>query len=298
MANADGSTRFSGGGISWSFSPTAADLDGQPGLEVIWDNSAYDKDGFALWANPALPGFPAVADIDDDPEPEIIITTFDGIFIREHDGTLKWSGKPLDVQDPDAYVRPQALGDFDDDGKAELAMSTQSLFSVFDFMPDGEMVAAWSAPVLDDSGAAGGTAFDFNKDGKAEAMYADESQLFVFDGEDPSEPLLEWPRLSRTLFEYPVVADVDNDGAGEIVVVSNTCINQPCGEGSPTVQVIRDVQDRWAQPRRIWNQHAYHVTNVREDGTIPKEEVPSWTQLNTFRTNAHLESGGLCVPPE
>ena len=25
---------------------------------------------------------------------------------------------------------------------------------------------------------------------------------------------------------------------------------------------IRDVQDRWIQPRRIWNQHTYHVTNV------------------------------------
>jgi hypothetical protein len=45
--------------------------------------------------------------------------------------------------------------------------------------------------------------------------------------------------------------------------------------------------------RRIWNQHTYHVTNVREDGTIPQHEQPSWTRLNTFRTNAQINSTGV-----
>ena len=63
------------------------------------------------------------------------------------------------------------------------------------------------------------------------------------------------------------------------------------------MQIIRDKEDRWIQARRIWNQHTYHVTNVREDGTIPQFEPPSWKALNTFRTNAQIESGGLCEPP-
>ena len=42
----------------------------------------------------------------------------------------------------------------------------------------------------------------------------------------------------------PIVADIDNDGSAEIVVVSNQYINNPA---SPTVQVIRDIQDRWIQ---------------------------------------------------
>jgi hypothetical protein len=62
------------------------------------------------------------------------------------------------------------------------------------------------------------------------------------------------------------------------------------------VQVIRDVEERWIQARRIWNQHAYHVTNVREDGTIPQNAKKSWEQLNTFRTNAQIEGGGVCMP--
>ena len=89
------------------------------------------------------------------------------------------------------------------------------------------------------------------------------------------------------------IAVIDNDGSAEIVVVSNMYGNM----SSPTVQVIRDKEDRWIQARRIWNQHTYHVTNVREDGTIPQFEPPAWKSLNTFRTNAQIESGGLCEPP-
>jgi hypothetical protein len=102
------------------------------------------------------------------------------------------------------------------------------------------------------------------------------------------------PRTSGTLTEYPVVADIDNDGSAEIVVVSNAHPSVPTP--SPTVQVIKDKQDRWVQARRIWNQHTYHVTNVREDGTIPQFEKRSWMQLNTFRTNAQINGNGVCQP--
>jgi hypothetical protein len=113
----------------------------------------------------------------------------------------------------------------------------------------------------------------------------------VFD--ETGSPLMEVPRTSSTIVEYPVVADVDNDGSSEIVVVSN---KYHTDDPPPHVQVIRDVEDRWIQSRRIWNQHTYHVTNVNEDGTIPQFEQPSWELFNTFRTNAQIENGGACVP--
>ena len=41
--------------------------------------------------------------------------------------------------------------------------------------------------------------------------------------------------------------------------------------------------------RTIWNQHAYAVTNINEDGTVPKTSVwaKNWTEpnLNNFRQN-------------
>jgi hypothetical protein len=160
-------------------------------------------------------------------------------------------------------------------------------------MFEGDLTVNWIANVQDGSGWAAGTAFDFDGNGVAEAMYADEINLYVFDGN--GQPLLSVPRSAKTLAEYPVVADVDNDGSAEIVVVSDSGFQN--NQTAPTVQVIRDIEDRWIQPRRIWNQHTYHVTNVREDGKIPQFEKPSWQKLNTFRTNSQIEGGEICLPP-
>jgi hypothetical protein len=56
--------------------------------------------------------------------------------------------------------------------------------------------------------------------------------------------------------------------------------------------VIGDAMNRWVRTRRIWNQHAYHVTNVADDATIPKSELPSWAQpgLNDFRQNVQTHN--------
>lgn len=55
------------------------------------------------------------------------------------------------------------------------------------------------------------------------------------------------------------------------------------------IRVYEDANDQWVRSRSIWNQHAYAVTNVNEDGTIPKTSdwQKNWTQagLNNFRQN-------------
>jgi hypothetical protein len=152
---------------------------------------------------------------------------------------------------------------------------------------------AWSRAISDESGIASSTAFDLLGRGIADAVYGDEQHLWVYDGAKGSLEL-QGDRSSGTLIEYPVIADVDNDGSADIVVVSN-----PLGSGVYTnaIEVFQDAQKRWAPTRRIWNQHAYSVTNVREDGTIPAHMTPSWKFTNTFRMNAQIQPGGDCVPP-
>src|SRR6185312_15007558 len=49
----------------------------------------------------------------------------------------------------------------------------------------------------------------------------------------------------------------------------NTC-RAPHPHGVQGIRVYKDAQNRWVRSRMIWNQHAYAVTNVNEDGTIPK----------------------------
>ncbi len=216
----------------------------------------------------------------------MLLTNLDGISLIDHDGTIQYENiKPTGDS---LWMRPAAIHDFDGDGIAEYATSSDDHYAVY----EASGAILWSALVDDESGLAAGTAFDFLGDGKAEAMYADENTLWAFD--DNGAPHISVPRSSRTFIEYPVVADVDNDGSGEIVVVSELGYDNV--QTAPTVQVYRDADDRWIQPRRIWNQHTYHVTNVREDGTIPQFEPRHWERLNTFRTNAQIEGGSVCQP--
>jgi hypothetical protein len=263
---------------------TAADLDDDGFLELVSDGTAYHHDGSVHFETGITPSHPHVADIDLDGQPEIILSGLAGISIVEHDGTVTVA----DAAQAYAHYRPAAIHDMDGDDEPELAVGSINSFSVLetDFVPN------WTAEIVDLSGYAAGTGFDFLGDGTAEAMYADETTLYVLD--DVGAPLLTTARDSFTQWEYPVVVDVDNDGSAEIVVVSN----EGYAKGtSPPVQVIRDAQDRWMPARRIWNQHSYHITNVREDGTIPQQQPANWLTFNTFRTQAQIQpDGGLCKP--
>jgi hypothetical protein len=268
-----------------------ADLDDDGDLEIVLGQAAYHHDGTPLYvAENVEPGMFVVADIDDDGLPEVVHTNIDGINTFEHDGTITFLGaRPGGAgQGVSNWIRPGAVHDFDGDMVSEYAQGAGASLLVL----EGDMSIVWAAAVVDETGAAGATAFDFLGDGSPEAMYADEHSLFVYDGAGAA--LLQVPRSSGTGYEYPIVVDVDNDGSAEILVVSNE--GWMGAQTAPALQVIRDVDDRWIQARRIWNQHAYHVTNVREDGTIPPFEPPHWEQLNTFRTNAQIEGGRLCMP--
>lgn len=59
------------------------------------------------------------------------------------------------------------------------------------------------------------------------------------------------------------------------------------------VRVYSDVLDRWASSRTIWNQHAYSVTSIGEDGAVPRTSAweANWTVagLNNFRQNVQGE---------
>jgi hypothetical protein len=55
------------------------------------------------------------------------------------------------------------------------------------------------------------------------------------------------------------------------------------------IRVYKDKLDRWASSRSMWNQHAYSITNIGNDGKVPK--TSAWAQnykdpkLNNYRQN-------------
>ena len=257
------------GGNSMSF---AVDMDADGQLEVVAGNAVYELDGSALWANSEGNGIPAVADFDGDGLPEVVIVDGGAVTLMDTDGSRLWQ---TDLPGGGSGGAP-TIADFDGDGLPEVGVAGLGAYTMFD--TDGTVV--WSNPTEDDSSSRTGSAvFDFEGDGISEVVYADEHDLYIYSGPDGSILLDEAGHSSGTLFEYPLVADVDNDGSTEIVLASNDYAIS----GWQGITVIGDLHDSWAPARPVWNQFAYHITNVDSDTSIPSVQQDNWASWNNFR---------------
>jgi hypothetical protein len=66
---------------------------------------------------------------------------------------------------------------------------------------------------------------------------------------------------------------------------------------APTgISVIGDAQMSWRPGRKIWNQYAYSITNVADDGTIPAMPVPNWQVHNNYRSGDDSPPDGTAAP--
>ncbi len=258
-----------GGGYSMSF---AVDMDADGQLEVVAGNAVYEMDGSALWTNGESDGKPAVADFDGDGLPEVVTVTGGQVTLSDTDGSRLWQSELPGGGTGGAPT----VADFDGDGQPEVGVAGLGAYTMFD--TDGSQV--WSNPTEDDSSSqTGSSVFDFEGDGVSEVVYADEHDLYVYSGPDGSILLDAKDHASGTLMEYPLVADVDNDGSTEIIVVSNDYAIS----GWQGVTVIGDLNDSWAPARPVWNQFAYHITNVDSDAGIPSSQAENWLSWNNFR---------------
>ncbi|MFW5920942.1 MAG: CARDB domain-containing protein, partial [Polyangiales bacterium] len=224
--------------------------------------------------------------------------------------------------------------DFDGDGQVEFAAAGGDFYTVYDpdcdadpdtsppereggtcersdamaGLPEGIL---WAQPSQDrSSNATGSSVFDFNGDGRAEAVYSDECFTRVYDGRS-GEVIFSGSGSSGTGYELPVIADVDGDFATEIAVARTERSACPdfdpiFGDGdessfddSDGLVVLRDPEDRWAGSRAIWNQHAYSVTHVTDDGQVvrTRDWEQNWTVegLNNFRQNVQGDLGLLNI---
>ena len=289
---AEGSNSGYEGGIS---AVADIDLDGAP--EVVAGRRAYEADGTPKWTAPVLDGYPAIASFDADPQPEVVLVASGQVYLLDGmDGSVQWGPVALPGG---GRGGPPTVADFDGDGLAEIGVAGAASYSVYD--PHGPMDVLWSQPTQDlSSNATGSSVFDFEGDGAAEVVYADECYMRVYRGTD-GMVLLQIPSVSATIHEYPLVADVDGDGNSEIVITANDRTSgqrTQCLSADPTwdgarrgVFVYGDARDQWVRTRRIWNQHAYHVTNIEPDGVVPASETDNWSVpgLNNYRQNAQGE---------
>lgn len=287
ILNADGSPRGEGrygrgcpadGGFVKEGAQTAVvdlDLDGVE--EVVAGDAIYDPDGDDLWRGTDGDGGVSVANLDDDPEGEFVVVSWNEIRAHDTDGSILWG--PL--ANRTANIFPiAAIGDVDNDGAAEIVVAGGDELWVLN--NDGSLL--WTAPVHDMSGATGASLFDFDADGILEVVYIDEVQMVAYNGTDGVVKFQTNEHASATMYDYPVIADVDADGHAEIVVAHDMAY----GAG---LSVYGDVNDSWAPARKLWNQHAYSIVNVNDDLSIPTTAAPNFTVYNNYHAAQALPPG-------
>jgi hypothetical protein len=316
LNGADGTKLWKGTaglGTNSFFGPigSAADLDLDGQLEVFAGNSMYSAAGETLWSYDygsdgsgcnaqgyPCDGFNATGNFDDDDFGELAVIRRGVLYILEHSGELL--ARIVLPGDNCSYNEggPPTVADFDGDEFPEVGVAGADFYVVFDLeccaaLPQCTEVKAdapqcagpgirWQVPNFDcSSRVTGSSVFDFEGDGQAEVIYNDEQLFRIFRGTD-GEILFEEGNLSHTRLEYPLVADTDNDGNAEIVIVENG----KSGYDHIPIQIWGDAQNRWVPTRRIWNQHTYHITNITEVGLLPEGgEEPNWLVYNNYRQN-------------
>lgn len=303
-----------------------ADIDGDGIGDIVAGNTAIKSDGTPIFgpAPGTGDGFSAVADFGTfvpsgqdwsisrqrDGIPEIVLVSAGTVALLDSvTGSPIWTTSvipELFADHEDGQGGAPTVGDIDGVLDAngnydlEIGVAGGSEYIVFDGL-DGSI--RWTYTTQDfTSAATGSSLFDFNDDGKVEIVYADEANLHILGVPDDqsSNQLVERVDSiklgSGTAYEIPVIANVDDDPAAEIVVVSNSYLPGstlgPYGRG---VHVFGHPDDAWLPTRAIWNQNSYHITNILDDdpdtpeneyGRVPITENLSWLNSNTYRLNA------------
>ncbi|MFN7143813.1 MAG: FG-GAP repeat domain-containing protein, partial [Myxococcota bacterium] len=283
ILNADGSFRGGGDhGIGahglYGTTSFAADLDGDGAQEVIVGNAAYDADGNTLFYNGEADGYVAAGDFDGDGTGEVVVVSAGTVRLQDAAGVVLW--ETAIPGGTGAAGGPPTVADYDADGAPEIGVAGTSTYTVLD--TDGAVL--WQVETVDaSSGVTGSAVFDFEGDGAAEAVYADELYVWAFAGADGAVKLESTEHTNWTVVEYAPVVDVDGDGEAEIVVPNGL---HPVHASFTRygITVLGDADHSWRAGRRIWNQHAYAITNVDDDGGIPAAPAPNWDTYNNFRS--------------
>ncbi|NCC32253.1 MAG: hypothetical protein EOM24_09545, partial [Chloroflexia bacterium] len=264
--------------------PVLADLTGDGWLDILIAADRqlrlfdYQTDPPTLLWSRASPsgsqyGAPAIANLDATPEPEIVMA-WDGLVeALDVNGQQLWQYETGGV-----YPSSISIANLDDDPEPEIVFYMKNgAGMLYALNADGTL--RWSVEARDPTRSSSGVSLhDLDGDGRWEVIWNGSTDgLTIYNGGDGSVLFRESVIGSRTIMDYPVIADVDGDGKAEIVTVDP--------EGIYVVGFAG-----WGSTRPLWTQYNYHITNANDDLTVPLLEPNSWEVHNTYRTQSPLRN--------
>jgi uncharacterized repeat protein (TIGR02543 family)/uncharacterized repeat protein (TIGR01451 family) len=266
------------------------DMDNDGFQEVIGGHSVYkvnitntsgtSGNSFVLWSrcdsigplgaihNEVGDGPTAIADIDLDGFLDVVVTTrksdnsHNAFYIwnpRTHH--LLHSNTVDTINIASSHVSPSLafIGNIDMDPEPEICFAASFRMYAYDYNISAKTLSIkYVKTTNEDTGSTTMCMFDFNQDGMNEIVYRSQDKLMIIDGQTGTT-LSEIACTSPTANEYPIVVDVNNDDAAEIVVT-----------GNDKVRIFSSNSTKWAPTRKVWNQYAYNVVNINNDLTVPK----------------------------
>jgi hypothetical protein len=302
---------------------------------------AYTNGGRSIFsgniqgATPGNGGAPTIADFDGDGRAEMAsaggtaYTVFDMDCIAGGTAQTCASGRTDGIlwfqpsQDLSSNVTGSSVFDFEGDGRAEVVYADECFTRVYDGTSGQVMYSRfrrsctwYENPIIADVDA------DFN----AEIVVPSNTNCNVvcpaldpiFDGvkclddsDCPGATVCGREMPGDTLGRCRCTIDADCGGDGFVCrdpiagasTAGKVCRAENPGGGTAFgVRVLADQVDRWVNTRTIWNQHAYSVTNIGEDGRVPRTSqwLRNWTQmgLNNFRQNVPGDGLGVGLSPD
>lgn len=220
------------------------------GKVYVWNASGVSKPGWPVTTGGSIKSSPAVADMDMDPANglELVVRSYNKLYILHKDGTSLTSVWPKNIEPPTAAsdrcspivcdLDPNTWG-------LEIVMSQYNTY-VYAWHIDGSLVAGW--PVQDTVSQPWNytpAAVDIDGDGLLEILAADGMDLVALNSD--GSKVSWWPaEFDHENWDAPVAADINNDGKIEVVQLAwyryiyVNVIKCPFGtedkDGWPTIQ--------------------------------------------------------------
>ncbi len=269
----------------------AANMDGDASLELVAGNEIYsveitNRNGtegnfITLEYSIAPPsGVPAdghsqVADFNLDGHLDVLVSkkseTYGDVWVYVWDVYNGTVSEPVNIKTLGPGASLPLIADIDSDGVLEIVIQCYTRISQKDLLAYKYNIASnsfsemWRLDVDEDSFSNSMSAFDFNQDGNMELIITDQSRVRIVNGK--GEVLSTFDFGECTVMQYPVIADVDDDGSVEILTIGAYGATHIY---NGHINVLSSATGKWTSARKVWNQYMYNSLNINEDLTVPK----------------------------